>query len=62
MYYALFNGVPEQLNADCLPPLFKLNQADGEFCLELHLSIQGDVMNFSLPLVSGLLLIRQAPG
>jgi hypothetical protein len=37
MDYTLFDGFPELLNADCLPPSFKLDQADGEFLREPHL-------------------------
>jgi len=62
MNYALFNGFPERLNADCLPPSFKLDQAEGEFLLEPHLLIQGDAINLSLKLVSHALQITQAPG
>ena len=39
IYYTVFNGFPQRLNADCLPPSFKLDQADGEFLLELLLFI-----------------------
>jgi len=62
MYYVLFNGCPEHLNAECLPPSFKLNQADGEFLLEPLLFIRGDAMNRSLQLVSDALRASQAPG
>ena len=58
----LFNGFPERLNADCLPPSFKLDQVEGEFLLELHLLIRGDAMNLSLKLVIYALCISQAPG
>jgi hypothetical protein len=37
MDYMLFDGFPELLNADCLPPSFKLDQGDGEFLCEPHL-------------------------
>jgi len=62
VYYALFNGFPERLNADCLPPSFKLDQADGEVLLELLLFIQGDAINYSLQLNSDALRISHAPG
>jgi hypothetical protein len=62
MYHALFNVFPEHLNADYLPPSFKLNQTDGEFHLEPLLSIRGDAMNLSLQLVSDTLHISQTPG
>jgi hypothetical protein len=39
MYYVLFNGVPERLNAECLPPIFKLDQTNVEFRLQPHLLI-----------------------
>jgi len=60
-YYALFNGFPEHLNRDCLPPSFKLGRADGELLLEPLLFIQGDAINLSPKLVSDLLRISQAP-
>jgi len=62
MNYTLFNGFPERLNADCLPPRFKLDQAEGEFLLEPHLLIRGDAINLSVKLVSHALRISQAPG
>jgi hypothetical protein len=37
MDYTLFDGFLELLNADCLPPSFKFDQADGEFLREPHL-------------------------
>jgi len=37
MDYMLFDGFAALLNADCLPPSFKLDQADGEFLPEPHL-------------------------
>ena len=62
MDYTLFNGFPERLNADCVPPSFKLDQTDGEFHLEPLLFIPGDGINLSLQLVSDALRISQAPG
>jgi hypothetical protein len=62
MYYALFNGFLECLNAVCLPPSFKLDQTDGELCLEPFLFIRGDAINLSLQLVCDPLCISQAPG
>jgi hypothetical protein len=62
MDYALFNGFPECLNADCLPPSFKLDYADGIFRLEPLLFIRGNAINLSLQLDSNLLRISQAPG
>jgi hypothetical protein len=62
MYYTLFNGFLERLNADCLPPSFKLDQTDGEFLLEPLPLIWGDAINVSLWLVSDPLRISQAPG
>jgi len=62
MYYALFNGFPERLNADCLPTSFKLERMDGEFRLEPLLFIQGDAINLSLHLVSDPHCISLAPG
>jgi hypothetical protein len=50
MYPALFNGFPERLNADYLPPSFKFYQMDGEFRLEPLLFIRGDPINLSLQL------------
>jgi len=62
MYHALFNGFPERLNSDCLPPSFKLNQTDGEFRPEPVLFIRGDAIYLSLQLVSDPLSISEAPG
>ena len=62
MDYTLFDGFPERLNADCLPPSFKLDHADGEFLLESLLFIRGDAVNLSLQLVSDVLRVSQAPG
>jgi hypothetical protein len=62
MHYALFNGFPERLNVDCLPPSFKLDQTDGELLLELLLFIQGDDINFSRQLDSAARCISEAPG
>jgi hypothetical protein len=62
MYYALFNGFSERLNADCLPPSFKLDQTDGEFRLEQLLFIPGDALNLSLQLANDPLRVSQAPG
>jgi hypothetical protein len=61
-YYALFHGLPERLNAECLAPRFNLDQKDGEFRLELLLFIRGDAINLSLQLVSDPPGISQAPG
>jgi hypothetical protein len=44
MYYMLLNGSLVRLNADCLPPSLKLNQADGEFLLDMILFIPGDAI------------------
>jgi hypothetical protein len=62
MYYARFNAFPECLNTDCLPPRFKLDQADGEFLLEPLLFIRVDAKHFPLQLESDALRISQAPG
>jgi hypothetical protein len=61
MYYALFNGFTECLNAGCLPPSFKIDQKDGEFRLDQLLFIRVDAINLALQLVSDLLRISQAP-
>jgi hypothetical protein len=55
------HGLPECLNADCLPRSFKLNQVDGKFRLEQLLFIPGDAMTLSLQLVSDALCISEAP-
>jgi len=62
MCYELFNGFLERLNADCLPPSFKLDQADGEFLVEPLLFIRGDALNLSLQLDSDALGSSQVPG
>jgi hypothetical protein len=62
MYHTLFNGFPEHLNADCLPPSYKLDQMDGEFRLEPLLFMQHVAINLSLQLVSDPFSISQAAG
>jgi hypothetical protein len=62
MYYTLFNGFPERLNADCLTPSIKLDQTAGEFLPPPLLFIRRDAMNLSLQLVSDPLRISPAPG
>jgi hypothetical protein len=39
MDYALFNGFPKHMNADCLRTSFKLDHAEEEYLLEPLLSI-----------------------
>ena len=62
MDYALFNGIPERLNANCLEPRFKLDQAGRAFLLEPLLSIRRVAVNLFLQLDSDPLRISQAPG
>jgi len=62
MDYALFNGLPERPNVNCLPPSFTLDQADGEFYLETLLFIWGNAINLSLQLDSDALCIGETPG
>jgi len=62
MYYALFNGFPERLNANYLPTSNKLDQGDEEFLLQPRLFIRGDAMNLSLQLVTDTLRISPGPG
>jgi len=62
MNHALFNVFPERLNANWLPPGFKLDQTDGDFCLECLLFIRGDAINLSRLLVCDTLRISQGPG
>jgi len=50
-YYSLFNQFPELLNANCLPPCFKFDQADRQFLFEPHPLIQCDAINLSLQLI-----------
>ena len=50
MDYTLFDGFPELLNGNRLPPGFKLHQVDGRFLYELHLLIRCDTINLSLQL------------
>jgi len=61
MYYTLFDGFPQCPNADCLPPSFKLNQADGGILHEPVLFIRGNAINLTLQLVSNTLCISEAP-
>jgi hypothetical protein len=62
MYYMMFNGFPECLNAECLPPSFKLHQTDGEFLLEPFLFIRGNAILLSRQLDRDVLSLSQAPG
>jgi hypothetical protein len=62
MYHVLFNCLLEWPNADCVPPSFKLDEADGEFHLELLLFIHGTAMDHFPQLVSDQLHISQASG
>ena len=62
MDYTLFDGFPLLPNADCLPPSFKLDQADGQFPLELHLLIQCDTINLSLQLTHNAVNISETSG
>jgi hypothetical protein len=62
MDYTLFDGFPELLNADCLPPSFKFDQADGEFLLEPHLLIRCDTIHLSLQLTNNAVRISDTPG
>ena len=51
MYYTLFDGFPEVMNADWPPPSFTLDQADGKFLHAPHLVSECDSMNLSLHLI-----------
>ena len=62
MDYTLFDGFPELLNANCLPPSFKFDQVDGQFLLETHLLIQCDTINLSLQLIRNVVCISDTPG
>ena len=62
MYYTLLDGLPELLNADCPPPSFKLEQVDGEFLHQLHLSFQSDTIHLPLKLIHNAIRIRNTPG
>jgi len=62
MDYRLFNGYPERLNADFLPPSFKLDHVDGGFLLETLLFIRGDAINLSFQQDSDVLRNSQARG
>jgi len=62
MDYTLLDGFPELLNADCLPPSFKLDQADGEFLREPHLVFRSDTINLSLELNHNAVRISDTPG
>jgi len=52
MYYTLFDGLPELLNANCVLGTIKLDYVDGQFLLEPHLLIRKDTINISLQLIS----------
>jgi len=62
MDYTLFDGFPELLNADCPPPIFKPDQADGELIRESHLACRSDTMNLSLELIHNSVNISDTPG
>jgi len=62
MDYMLFIGVLERLNANGLPPSFKLDHADGEFFVEPLLFIRSNGITLSLELDSDVLCISQASG
>jgi len=51
MYYTLFNGFLQLLNANCLPPRFIFYQVDGQFLRELYLLIRCDTINLTLQLI-----------
>lgn len=50
VYYILFIGFLQLLNADCLPPSFKHQEADRKLHLKLHQLIRTDSINLSLQL------------
>jgi hypothetical protein len=62
MDYTLFDGFPKLQNTHCLPPSFKLDQADGEFLHEPHLVYSSDTMNHSLELIHNAVRISDTPG
>jgi len=62
MNYTLFDGFPELLNADCMPPSFKLDQADGDFLHEPHLVFRTDTINLSLGLIYKEVHLSHTPG
>jgi hypothetical protein len=58
----LFKSSEEWVNADCLPPRFKLDHGDAEFFLEPFLFIRGDAINLSLQMDFDTFGIGQAQG
>jgi len=62
MNCTLFNGSPEHLNDNCLPPSFTLDEADGEFLPEPHLLMRSNTINHSLLLIHNVVCISKTPG
>jgi hypothetical protein len=60
--YTLCDCYPQCLNADRLPPSFKLDHADGVFLPELLLFIQGIALYRSLQLSYNPLILSHTPG
>jgi len=61
MDYTLFDGLPELLNADCLPPRVKLDLADEQFLRQPHLVFRSDTLNLSLELIHNAVHISDTP-
>jgi len=62
MYYTLFDGFLQRLNAICLPPNFKLDQADAQFLSEPHLVVPSETINHYLQLIPNAGCISDSPG
>jgi hypothetical protein len=58
----MFDGIPELLNPDYLPPSFKFDQADVELLLEQHLLILSNTINLSLQLTENAVRISYTQG
>jgi len=62
MDYMMFDDFPELLNADCLPPSFKLDQADGELLHEPYVVFRSDARNLAPELMHNAVHISDTPG
>ena len=62
MYYTLVDSIPQLLNKNFPPAIFKLEQVDGKCLPDQHQPIQSDSVNFSLHLNQNVVGISDTPG
>jgi len=60
MNYTLFDGFPDLMNVDCLPPSFNLKKVDGDVLHEQHLGFRCDSTNRSLQLIHNAFVSKMA--